>query len=181
MHAARTPGTQLAARLLAVLADVRRGARLLSWPPATSRRRDDAGAGCGCINSPGSTALPPRSCVQYRRKSERRQPSAAGGLSVRRDYRLYVCARCRRLVAICSVCDRGQWYCGWVCSRSHAAGQRYQASRRGRHRDAARQARYWQRRRVAQQAAAQKVTHQATPDHLPTFTLQATTRVSSAR
>ncbi len=36
---------------------------------------------------------------------------------VRPDYRLYACARCRRLVAICSVCDRGQWYCGRVCSQ----------------------------------------------------------------
>jgi hypothetical protein len=106
---------------------------------------------------------------------------------VRRDYRLYACARCRRLVAICSVCDRGQWYCGPVCSqqsrreRSRAAGRRYQASRRGRHRHAARQARFRLRRRLAQQAAAQRVTHQATPDHPPTFTLQATTREPGPR
>ena len=32
------------------------------------------------------------------------------------DARLFLCARCRRQVLICSVCDRGQQYCGARCS-----------------------------------------------------------------
>jgi hypothetical protein len=100
---------------------------------------------------------------------------------VRPDYRLYACARCRRLVAICSRCDRGQWYCGQACSqasrgeRSRAAGQRYQQGHRGRRRHAARQARYRLRRKAAQQTATQKVTHQATPEPQSNCTLHVTT------
>jgi hypothetical protein len=106
---------------------------------------------------------------------------------VRPDYRLYACVRCRRLVAICSVCDRGQWYCGQVCAhqsrreKSRAAGRRYQASRRGRHRHAARQSRYRLRRQAGRQPAVQKVTHQATPERPLAFTLQATTRAPGPR
>ena len=103
---------------------------------------------------------------------------------MRPDYRLFACVRCRRLVAICSVCDRGQWYCGRMCSQQsrrekmRAAGRRYQATRRGRHRHATRQARYRHRRRDAQHGvAAEKVTHQATPGNWSTVTLRATTTV----
>ena len=32
------------------------------------------------------------------------------------DARLFLCARCRRQVLICSRCDRGQQYCGARCS-----------------------------------------------------------------
>ena len=64
------------------------------------------------------------------------------------DARLFLCARCRRQVLICSRCDRGQRYCGARCSGParreslRAAGRRYQHSRRGRHCRAERQRRY---------------------------------------
>lgn len=76
--------------------------------------------------------------------------------------RFYLCARCRCQVLICSHCDRGQRYCGQVCSQTarteslQAAGQRYQTSRQGRHHHAERQRRYRQRQR-------EKVTHQGSP------------------
>lgn len=52
--------------------------------------------------------------------------------------RLFLCARCRTQVVLCSGCDRGNWYCGRTCSRQaraasrRQAGQRYQDSHRGR-------------------------------------------------
>ena len=76
--------------------------------------------------------------------------------------RLYLCARCRRQVVICSPCDRGHRYCGAGCARTaraeslHAGGQRYQNTHRGRHRHAERQRRYRQRQ-------SKKVTHQGSP------------------
>ena len=79
------------------------------------------------------------------------------------DARLFLCARCRRQVLICSRCDRGQQYCGARCSglarreSLRAAGRRYQHSRRGRHCHAERQRRY--RHRCGEDARAQKVTH----------------------
>jgi hypothetical protein len=102
---------------------------------------------------------------------------------VRLDYRLFACMRCRRLVAICSVCDRGQWYCGKACSQqsrrenSRAAGRRYQDQRPGRLRHAARQARYRERRA----AAAQKVTQHTTPGERSRPTLRATTTEPGSR
>ena len=79
------------------------------------------------------------------------------------DARLFVCARCRRQVLICSRCDRGQQYCAGRCralARSEslrAAGRRYQQSRRGRHCHAERQRRY--RRRCREGAGEENVTH----------------------
>ncbi len=76
--------------------------------------------------------------------------------------RRYNCARCRRQVVICSYCDRGQRYCAEGCAQAaraesmREAGQRYQNSRRGRHRHAERQRRYRQRQ-------SEKVTHQGSP------------------
>jgi len=78
-----------------------------------------------------------------------------------RTARLFLCARCRLQVALCSWCDRGQIYCGAGCAqqaRRHAqraAACRYQASRRGRFVHAARQKRYRARRKI--------VTHQGCP------------------
>lgn len=72
--------------------------------------------------------------------------------------RLFLCARCQCQVLICPRCDRGNRYCGVRCAKAarraatRAAGQRYQASRRGRFIHAARQQRYRARR--------QEVTHQ---------------------
>jgi hypothetical protein len=65
-----------------------------------------------------------------------------------RPARLFICARCRVQVVLCSRCDRGQRYCTPSCSRQarHAAQRdaqrRYQASRAGRMAHA-RRARRW--------------------------------------
>ena len=62
--------------------------------------------------------------------------------------RLFLCARCRKQVCVCSDCDRGQQYCGEDCALAarrlslKAAGRRYQSSRRGRARHAERMRRY---------------------------------------
>jgi len=72
--------------------------------------------------------------------------------------RLFLCARCRVQVLICSACDHGQVYCAGGCSQLsrrasvREAGQRYQRSRKGRFVHAERSRRYRQRR--------QNVTHQ---------------------
>jgi hypothetical protein len=83
--------------------------------------------------------------------------------------RLFLCARCRDQVLLCSHCDRGQQYCSRSCSsvsrreRRREAAQRYQSSRRGQLKHAARMGRWRQRRRSLRQASAggiDKVTHQ---------------------
>ena len=62
--------------------------------------------------------------------------------------RLYLCARCLCQVTICSHCDHGNIYCSGSCSSIvrktsvKAAGKRYQDTRRGRTKHAARQSRY---------------------------------------
>ena len=87
------------------------------------------------------------------------------------DARLFLCARCRRQVLICSRCDRGQQYCGARSSGParreslRAAGRRYQHSRPGRHCHAECQRRY--RRRCREDARAQKVTHHGWDDRIP--------------
>lgn len=82
--------------------------------------------------------------------------------------RMFLCARCHAQTVVCRRCDRGQIYCGRECSQQarraslRAAGCRYQTSRAGRFRHAARSQRYRLRR--------QEVTHQgsisAVPDDL---------------
>jgi len=78
--------------------------------------------------------------------------------------RRYLCAACRAAVLICSRCDRGHRYCTGGCAQQarqtslRAAGQRYQASHRGRCAHAERQRRYRERH---------KVTHHASPPVLP--------------
>lgn len=72
--------------------------------------------------------------------------------------RMFLCARCRVQVVVCSHCDRGQIYCGSGCSADarrvaqRAAGARYQSSRAGRFAHAARSRRYRARCKI--------VTHQ---------------------
>jgi hypothetical protein len=62
--------------------------------------------------------------------------------------RMFVCARCREQVLICSDCDRGQRYCTRLCSNlarraaRREAARRYQFSRRGRMAHAARSQRW---------------------------------------
>lgn len=80
--------------------------------------------------------------------------------------RQFHCARCHKQVVICSVCDRGNIYCGPSCSRiSRAMHQRlanyaYQKTLKGRQKHAQRQRSYRQR----QSANQQKVTYQGSPD-----------------
>jgi hypothetical protein len=75
--------------------------------------------------------------------------------------RLFVCASCRVQVIICGCCDRGQVYCNHGCAPQarqqtlRSAGQRYQASPRGRRMHAGR-TRRWRARR-------ERVTHQGSP------------------
>jgi hypothetical protein len=66
--------------------------------------------------------------------------------------RIFNCARCHSQVIICSCCDRGNIYCGPICSQksrkeSHsAADKRYQDTYRGRLNHANRQKRYRERK-----------------------------------
>jgi len=75
--------------------------------------------------------------------------------------RLFLCARCQAQVLVCSQCDRGQRYCANGCanitrrSRQREAGVRYQQSRIGRHKHAARMHQW----RVRSAASAKIVTH----------------------
>lgn len=91
-----------------------------------------------------------------------------------RPARLFLCARCRDQVLLCSHCDRGQQYCSRSCSSLSRregrckAARRYQCSRGGRLKHAARSASWRERRRSLRQASAggdiDKVTHQGCPD-----------------
>jgi hypothetical protein len=91
-----------------------------------------------------------------------------------RPARLFLCARCRDQVFLCSHCDRGQLYCSRTCSsvsrreRRTQTAQRYQSSRGGQLKHAARTARWRERRRSLRRASAgcdgHKVTHQGCPD-----------------
>ena len=75
--------------------------------------------------------------------------------------RLFLCARCQAQVLVCSQCDRGHRYCANGCanitrrSRQREASNRYQQSRTGRHKHAARM-HQWRKRRAA---SAKIVTH----------------------
>jgi hypothetical protein len=89
-----------------------------------------------------------------------------------RAARLFLCARCRDQVLLCSHCDRGQQYCSRTCSsvsrreRRRQTAQRYQSSRGGQLKHAARSASWRERRRSLRRAGAvdiDKVTHQGCP------------------
>lgn len=62
--------------------------------------------------------------------------------------RIFNCVRCHRQVIICSCCDRGNIYCGPLCSQTsrresiRASGKRYQNTFRGKMKHAERQKRY---------------------------------------
>lgn len=82
--------------------------------------------------------------------------------------RMFLCARCREPVVLCSRCDRGQRYCGQVCSRAarkdfqRDAGRRYQSGSAGRVKHAER-SRRWRERQEEQCAGGSEgsgtVTH----------------------
>jgi hypothetical protein len=73
-------------------------------------------------------------------------------------YRLYSCRGCSMLVSICDRCDHGNIYCPGECAAvsrresGRRAGARYQRTRRGARRHAARQ-QAWRERQL------DKVTH----------------------
>jgi len=77
---------------------------------------------------------------------------------------MFNCARCRRLVVICTRCDRGQRYCSADCYQVQRkqsvreAGRRYQQTPPGARNNAARQKR-WRTRIVT------TVTHHPSPTH----------------
>lgn len=83
----------------------------------------------------------------------------------KKSARLFNCARCFQPVTICSRCDRGNTYCGSICSgrkrilNHRIANQRYQRSLKGRRKHAERQRRYRERK----VATAKKVTDQGSP------------------
>ncbi len=85
-------------------------------------------------------------------------------------YRLYSCACCGVQVQICLACDRGHIYCAGPCAQERRreslrrASRRYQRSRRGALRHAARQS-TWRRRR------AEKVTHHASGEGIGLVTV----------
>lgn len=75
--------------------------------------------------------------------------------------RLYLCALCKVQVTICRQCDRGNIYCRDCAAPARKnsmreAGVRYQTSKQGRMKHAARQMRYRKRQ-------MKKVTHQGSP------------------
>lgn len=86
-------------------------------------------------------------------------------MSVEKDARLFICARCQRQVIICRDCDRGNIYCSPQCSKAarrdslRKANQRYQSTFKGKHKHAERQRRYRLRQRAKLQKI-KKVTHQ---------------------
>ena len=74
------------------------------------------------------------------------------------SHRLFLCGRCRRLVELCSRCDRGNHYCSPECAAAQRrdsvrrAAKIYQRTQRGAEKHAERQRRYRARQRI--------VTHQ---------------------
>ena len=88
----------------------------------------------------------------------------------RESYRLYSCRGGSVSVSVCGRCDHGNIFCAGECasvSRRQSrrrAGARYQRTRRGAQRHAARQQRWRERR-------AKKVTHQGCAPTEPVFTM----------
>jgi ferredoxin len=91
--------------------------------------------------------------------------------------RVYDCRRCGVCVRVCSGCDRGQAFCAAECAKLsrresvRRAGARYQRSRRGAHRHAARQRRWRQLHRS--DPGVQIVTHQPCIDSIAARTVLA--------
>src|SRR5215469_2793974 len=85
---------------------------------------------------------------------------------MKKSARQFNCARCSIQVVICSLCDRGNIYCGSSCSQQarafnqRKANQIYQKTFKGRQKHAQRQRRYRQREKEKQQ----KVTDQGSSD-----------------
>ena len=86
--------------------------------------------------------------------------------------RFFLCARCRTQALVCRRCDRGQIYCGALCSddarreRQREANRRYSKTRIARHKNAQRQRQFRQRQRALNTGFKKKVTDQGSA-HLP--------------
>lgn len=122
------------------------------------------------------------------------QHFGCAGVRMDQPARLYLCARCRVQVVLCSRCDRGNRYCGTLCrrqSRQEArsqTAQRYQRSWRGRIAHAQR-SRRWRQRRAARETArdvagdagddAHNVTHQGSQQGVAAAPLAAWTHDSA--
>lgn len=82
-----------------------------------------------------------------------------------KSVRLFNCASCSSQTTICSKCDRGNIYCGSMCSREartrnhRKANKRYQKTQKGRMNNAERQRRY----RLRQSEKNKKVTDHRSP------------------
>ena len=93
-------------------------------------------------------------------------------------YRLYSCRGCSVLVSICNRCDHGNIYCPGECAAvsrrvsNRRAGARYQLTRRGARRHAARQ-QGWRDREL------EKVTQQGCAPTGPVFTISITVDVAA--
>ena len=108
-----------------------------------------------------------------------------------RSARLFLCARCRDQVLLCSHCDRGQQYCSRACAndsrreRRRETAKRYQRSPGGQLKHAARSARWRQRLRSLRQARAgmgiEKVTHQGCTNAPADASLQACDTLSTGQ
>ena len=115
---------------------------------------------------------------QYRTGGEVR-PLRLGCTDDLQSGRLFLCARCRSQVFICSHCDRGHRYCAEGCAwearrqSQREAGRRYQRSRDGRFACAERNRRYRARRK--------NVTHQGSPRHREDDLLLVTSAVVAGR
>ena len=114
------------------------------------------------------------------------QHFGCAGVRMDQPARLFLCARCRVQVVLCSRCDRGNRYCGRHCrhqAREDARRQtarRYQRSWRGRIAHAQRSRRWRQRRAAAAEGDdAHNVTHQGSQPGVAAAPLAAWTHDSA--
>ena len=113
-------------------------------------------------------------------RAARRFPVLWGrGVQKREEsYRLYSCRGCSVLVSICGRCDHGNIYCPGECAAisrrasKRRAGARYQRTRRGAGRHAARQ-HEWRKRKL------EKVTQHGCAPVEPVFTMSITVDVAA--
>ena len=88
---------------------------------------------------------------------------------MRESLRQFNCARCHQYCEIGGCCDRGNIYCGMLCSMAAraasllAAGARYQRSFKGAIKNAARQAKWRAKERLKKEHELKIVTHQGSP------------------
>ena len=115
-------------------------------------------------------------CTRGRSRPAAHPRQLAGVLMGDEPARRFLCARCRAPTLVCRRCDRGQIYCATGCAAvarlqsQRDAGRRYQCSRPGRFRHAARTQRWRERQALlavppagSALATPQSVTHQGSP------------------